>query len=102
MLRTHWAKRRCRNQKLAIVLKSELNKHNIKLPCIITFIRQSPRKLDYDNLVMAFKFVRDFIADYLIPGKGLGVADSDPRITWLYEQEKAISKGFLIQIKSNI
>lgn len=69
-------------------------------PCYqIKMIRIAPRKLDSDNLVSAFKFFRDEIAELLIPEKALsyinkkgklqkikGRADSDERIVWQYDQ----------------
>lgn len=57
------------------------------LPCHIRLIRLSPRRLDSDNLVMAFKAIRDCIAAILIPGKAAGRADDSPLISWSYGQE---------------
>lgn len=66
-------------------------------PYIIIFTRISPRKFDSDNLQMAFKGIRDTMADILIPGKKRGVADSDPRLTWIYDQVKG-PKGIKIEV----
>lgn len=50
-------------------------------PLTVSLLRISPRLLDSDNLVSAFKAVRDGIAD------GLGVSDAaNSGVTWLYDQ----------------
>ena len=67
-----------------------------ELPCDVTFIRKSPRALDYDNLVYAFKPIKDCVAELLIPGMAKGRADGDPRINWHYMQEKAKTKQYCI------
>lgn len=58
----------------------------VELPCRITLRRISPRKLDFDNLVYAFKGIRDSLADFMIPGHPRGFADNDKRISWEYDQ----------------
>ena len=70
----------------------------ITLPCTITLTRIAPRSLDYDNLLNAFKNIRDVIADYIIPGQAPGRSDSDSRINWLYSQEKGQPKTYNIRI----
>jgi len=60
----------------------------ITLPCKIVLTRVSPRSLDTDNLPCAFKWIRDAIADLIIPGLAPGRADGDELIEWVYEQEK--------------
>jgi hypothetical protein len=69
----------------------------IALPATVTLTRLSPRKLDDDNLVGAFKWIRDSVADCLIPGLAAGRSDCDPRIKWIYEQKKSTCK--LVEIK---
>lgn len=59
-------------------------------PLLVTFSRLAPRELDDDNLRGALKAVRDGVAD------ALGIDDRDPRVTWLYAQEKA--KGYAVRI----
>lgn len=61
----------------------------VKLPCKIGLTRLSTRKLDDDNLVGAFKWIRDEIADCLIPGQAKGRADGDQRLSWEYRQQKS-------------
>ncbi len=74
-------------------------------------VRLSPRFLDDDNLVQAFKYIRDEISECIIPekmscylnnrGKVVkikGRADSDPRISWYYDQEKDKAQAVRIEI----
>lgn len=61
------------------------------LPCTVTLVRISPGELDDDNLRGALKGVRDGIADRL------GVDDRDPRVTWVYAQERA--KGYAVRVE---
>lgn len=57
---------------------------------VVTITRLSARELDSDNLESSQKAVRDGVAD------ALGIDDRDPRVTWLYAQEKA--KGYAVRI----
>ena len=59
---------------------------------VVTITRIGPRALDSDNLAASGKHVRDGVAD------ALGVDDGDPRITWLYAQEKG-PYGVRIEIR---
>lgn len=84
----------------------------IPLPCIVKFIRLSPRSMDEeDNLRMAFKWIKDQVGACLFPEKSVvyvtksgkvrenkGHADSDKRVTWEYGQEKSKSIGIKIEI----
>ncbi len=49
---------------------------------VVTLTRISPRPLDDDNNVGAFKGVRDQVAAQL------GIDDRDQRIAWVYRQER--------------
>jgi hypothetical protein len=86
----HWTKKHKRHkmQKKWINEMWVLLKPHVELPCTVKLVRLSPRKFDFDNLVGAFKWIRDAVSDKLIPGKKPGMADSDERITWEYAQEK--------------
>lgn len=98
----HWTKKskRHKSQKRFIRLWSLEN--NIKattLPCTIRLTRLAPGNLDADdNLRMAFKWIKDFIADEILPGQAPGRADSDKRITWEYSQEKSVIYAIRIEI----
>jgi hypothetical protein len=69
-----------------------------KLPCHLILIRISPRKLDDDNLLASLKYIRDAIADCIIPYFPKGFADSSPLLTWSYSQEKGKPKEYAIRI----
>lgn len=95
----HWADRSSRRKHQNIAIKYMLNKYEKPtLPCTITLIRIGPKRLDCDNNVAAFKSIRDFIADWVNPGKAKGQADNDPRIIWQYSQEIAKLHAFRIRI----
>lgn len=70
-----------------------LQKPKPKLPCIVKLIRIAPRELDGDNLQSAFKAVRDGIADRL------GMDDRDPRVVWIYAQERGKPKEYSARIQ---
>lgn len=99
-IQEHWTNRHKRNKRIFSLISRKwvFEKAKVSLPCTITLIRLAPREYDYDNLVFAFKGVRDTIASLIIPGQAPGRADADPRITWVYKQEKAKTKGIRIQI----
>lgn len=65
-------------------------------PLTVTMTRQSVGTLDTDNLANSLKSARDGIADWL------GLDDGDPRITWVYAQEKAKrgSFGLIVEVTS--
>jgi hypothetical protein len=86
----HWTKKAKRHKSHDKWLLFAFSNDKIKLnedPIKIRWIRVAPRKLDTgDNLPMSFKYARDYLSGLLIPGKARGMADSDPRITWEYDQ----------------
>lgn len=94
----HFRKYR-RKQILQNAVKLYLNAFKWVLPCEIELSRLAPRTLDEDNLVGAFKSVRDQIAQMALGGKK-GQKDSDSRISWHYKQEKVARHlaGFKIRI----
>jgi len=99
--RKHWSKVHEEFNIQQVLVLSGLNAQveEIKLPAKITLTRIAPRFLDYDNLVTAFKHIRDVVADLLIPGLAKGRADGDERLEWLYLQKKGISKEYAIKIE---
>lgn len=73
------------------------------MPITVTLTRYAPRPYDGDNVIPAFKYVRDAISEYILgevdnkkyrPGR----ADSDPRIKWKYSQEKTTQEENYIKI----
>lgn len=97
----HWSKlhKLHKQHRTRIAQFFKYQKPDISLPCTIKLTRLSPRTLDADdNLRSAFKSIKDYIADHLIPGLAAGRADSDPRIKWDYGQEKSKQKAIRIEI----
>ena len=88
----HWTRKHKRHafQRKQVSLAFLNFRHSvIPLPCHVTITRIAPRPLDEeDNLRMAVKYIKDYIADKLVPGKRIGFADGDKRITWHYAQQK--------------
>ena len=64
-------------------------------PTVIT-LRRFGRKLDGDNLVIAFKGVRDSVAEWL------AIDDGDDRLEWRYEQTAQSLQGISISITANM
>ena len=99
----HWTikKKRIDLQKKWIVVFFKKEKATISLPCEITLTRIGKKKLDSDNLPVSMKWIRDTIADQLIPGLACGRADDDPRLSWKYAQEIGKEYGVKISFSSN-
>ncbi len=102
----HWTKGAKRHIIQKVIVKSYLAREKMPpLPCVVTLTRFSPRELDRaDNLGYSFKWVLDQVCDCLIPGLAAGRADSDPRISVVYKQEKtkAAEHYITIEIVSNL
>lgn len=96
----HWRRKhqRCVNMRKKIKIFFIPYVQKISLPCEVTLIRIAPRFLDDDNLVGAFKYIRDAVADLIIPGLAHGRADADPRIKWVYIQRKDEPKKYSCKI----
>lgn len=101
-----WQKKHKRHQlqKRIIRLWSVENRiGSTSLPCIIKLTRLSPSNgLDEDdNLRMSLKYLKDYIADQILPNQAAGRADSDKRIKWEYSQEKHPIYAVKIEISSD-
>lgn len=85
----HWTKKKKRHdiQKRWVWAYFKQERPCIPLPCRIKLTRIGKRMLDSDNLPVSMKWVRDSIADQLIPGLPPGHADNDPRLSWEYDQK---------------
>lgn len=97
----HWTKKHRKRKSQIWSVKSawmDLNDKKVHLPSLVVLCRHSPRELDYDNLVGAFKWIRDAIADILIPGKAPGRADKSSDLEFKYTQEKSKKKYVSINI----
>lgn len=104
--------KRHQQQQFFVNLSYKENVKDVKLPCVITLTRLSPRLLDEeDNLPMAFKWIKDQLGACIFPEKVVsylskkgrikqnkGHTDSDPRVTWQYKQEKSIIPAIRIEI----
>lgn len=78
----HWRvrQRRAKEQRAAFSLMWRAAKVKVEIPAVVTFTRYASRRLDSDNLPMAFKHVRDQLA------AEIGIDDRDERVEWRYEQ----------------
>jgi len=96
--REHWRVRHSRTSSQKEQIRAALNKHGPEkfFPCHIHMRRLSPGTMDDDNLPGSMKYIRDAIADYIIPGQLPGRADGDPRLSWSYSQQKTSNKGVCI------
>ena len=95
----HWSKKAKRHKQQKMVVRAYMQWQTCDLPCTITLTRAAPRPFDSDNLQSAFKYIRDTIAAYIIGNDIPGIADSDIRITWKYEQKKTKDKEHYITIQ---
>jgi len=75
-------------------LAAERNWLAINGKVVVHLVRAAPRRLDSDNLARAFKAVRDQVAAQL----GLA-SDADPRVAWLYEQERGLLLGTVVCVE---
>lgn len=89
--REHWRARSSRVKKERTTA-AMMTPAGIELPCVVKMNRLSSSKLDDDNLQGACKAIRDGIADKI------GVPDNDPRIEWLYSQEKCKRGNFGVRV----
>ena len=96
----HWTKVYARRklQKKLIYIKWLSDTPKLILPCKVKLTRIGGKFLDVgDNLPMAFKAIRDILADRIIPNKPPGWSDSSPLIQWEYDQKKGAPSGILVQ-----
>lgn len=98
----HWSKAysRSKKQKIRIKMLFLAERPVISLPAHIKLTRIAPRALDHqDNLRMANKAILDEICNLIIPGLAAGRADSDPRLTFEYAQERGKPKEYALKIE---
>lgn len=93
----HWRRRqqRAKNQRdiACLVTRGTLGGKAPGAPLTVTITRIAPRQLDSDNNVGSAKHVRDGVAD------ALGINDRDPRVTWLYAQERGKPGEYAVRVK---
>lgn len=104
----HWTKKSKRHKQQQLFVRLAMTKERIEwpLPCDIKLSRLSPHQLDDDNLRSSLKWVRDEVSEIIL-GKTFskdgtkvlkGRKDDDPRLNWIYGQEKAKKYGVRIEI----
>lgn len=96
----HWAVKRKRRQSIDyyFLMHWNVKSPKILLPCVVQLSRYAPRGLDEDNLIHAFKGLKDTIADKIIPGLAKGRADGSKEICWEYYQFRTKDKKYAISI----
>jgi len=97
-VKQHWAIKHKRAKVQEMLIKYEMRGMKIPLPCTVTLIKCGGRRMDYDNLLYAFKKIRDTIADQLIPNLAAGRADDSELITWIYKQDLKAKKCIRVEI----
>ena len=114
-LREHWgAKHKRHTAQRRELFRALEGVARPRLPATITLTRIAPRKLDRDdNLTNAFKSIKDIIAWWLCMERRdypltilwagvrhkIGQYDGDPRLTWLYAQERGAPKYYAVRIE---
>ena len=96
----HWTVKHKRHgtQKLQVRAAFSVHMPKIPFPCHVKMTRISPRKLDFDNLVSSFKWIRDEVGAKLTGNPTPGRGDGDPRITWEYAQESGKEQKVKLEI----
>ncbi len=99
----HWSQKNKRLKKQKWWVEFAFTKHEtklIKLPCDITMIRFASRFLDEDdNLRVALKPLKDYIAAEIMQDFCPGRADGSKQLKWHYDQ--VISKQYYVKIIIN-
>src|ERR1700676_2675398 len=98
----HWTAKSKRHAKQKMLMRIYLFQYAeyFPFPCIVTLTRIAPRQLDDDNLSASFKYFRDAIAGYLVPGdKPDGQKDNDKRIKWQYNQMKGEKGQYALKVE---
>ena len=93
---THWRVRQKRAKAQRHALAYAWNVSDMPTghkPTEVTLVRLAPRKLDSDNVVGAFKHVRDEVALLC------GFDDRDESVTWSYAQERAPEYGVRVEVE---
>jgi hypothetical protein len=100
-LHQHWRHRHRRQKGQEWAIKAAWRAQNnprVSLPCLVRLTRYSGRKMDDDNLIFAFKKIRDVIADLILPGYKPGHADGKGQMRFEYDQKKGSPAFITIEI----
>ncbi len=98
----HWTAKKKRRDAQKIMVKTHLNQcnHKITIPCHIKITRIGKKLMDSDNLPTSQKWVRDAIADYILPGLRPGIADNKEGFSWEYDQQIGKEYSIIIEIRN--
>lgn len=98
-MREHWAKRYVREKAQRKTVSLALMGHKVpKIPCRLTFVRISPRRIDIDNLGGSLKVIIDAVCDWITPGLAKGRSDSVKGLEISLEQEKGSTGVFGVRV----
>lgn len=100
-LSEHWTKKHKRKRIQQFLVKRYYESANLgpyRLPVAITLTRMGQKLLDDDNLASGFKYVRDAIADCILPGLPPGKAD-EKGMKFIYKQQQQKQYAVRIEIE---
>ena len=84
-----WQKRhaRSKNERFYVNMTLKPRASCISLPVEVLIVRYASKKMDSDNFIAACKYLKDEIANILVPTNRSGSTDEDSRISWKYMQK---------------
>ena len=94
----HWTAKYKHRKSILKILNNHFPQERLTPPCTVTMTRVAPRSLDYDNLVYSMKYIRDYIADKLVPNLAAGRADNTEGLNFLYQQRKGQPKEYSLEL----
>ena len=94
----HWAVRAKRVKKEFGMIRLYLQKIPV-LPVKVTLTRVAPRSWDWDNMVIAFKNIRDAVCMCYFPLAPSGKMDETDNFEWNYFQRKGAPNEYKIIIR---
>lgn len=97
----HWTARARRHRKERTLIALYMRNKDYPVPCVVSLTRISPRSLDLDNVIAAFKNFRDVVSDFILSeGKNsCGRNDSNSNINFTYHQEVGKPKEYAVKIE---
>jgi hypothetical protein len=102
----HWTKKHKRHKAQRNAVEIYCGKLVTKMleldsvPTMISLTRVAPRALDQgDNLPMALKSIRDYIANLLSPGLQIGRADDLDQFKWRYGQRRGAVREYAVIVE---
>lgn len=101
----HWTKTKKRHDNQKLLVRASMKHYlfeEIPRPCIVTMTRISPRQMDDDNLIQAFKWIKDELASIIIDQFKQfrpGTCDNNNKISWEYKQKKGKVRQYAFKIE---